>query len=70
MANVSIARRYARALIDVGAESKKLDAFGEQLERFASALSASKALSEVMSQYERDFGPEKRAHLVLELSHT
>lgn len=30
--NVSIARRYARALIDVAAEAQKLDRFGEQLE--------------------------------------
>ena len=30
----------------------------------------SHALSEVISQYERDFGPDQRAHLVLELSHT
>lgn len=49
MANVSIARRYARALIDVGAESNKLDAFGEQLDRFVAALHASKELSDVMS---------------------
>lgn len=48
MANVSIARRYARALIDVGAETKKLDAFGEQLFAFAAALQSSRELNDVM----------------------
>lgn len=48
MANVSIARRYARALIDVGAESNTLDRIGEQLEGFVSALRTSRELNDVM----------------------
>ncbi len=48
MANVSIARRYARALIDVAAEGNKLDRFGEQLQTFVSALQQSRELNDVM----------------------
>ncbi len=48
MANVSIARRYARALIDVAAQAGKLDPFGEQVTSFARALSSSPELQEVM----------------------
>ncbi len=48
MANVSIARRYARALIDVAAEGNKLDRFGEQLQSFVSALQQSRELNDVM----------------------
>lgn len=48
MANVSIARRYARALIDVGASSNKLDKFSEQLEGFVQALQVSRELNDVM----------------------
>lgn len=49
MANVSIARRYARALIDVGAETNKLDRYGEELSRFAAVLESNKELADVMS---------------------
>ncbi len=48
MANVSIARRYARALIDVGVEANKLDRFGDQLHAFAAVLQGSRELSDVM----------------------
>lgn len=48
MANVSIARRYARALIDVAAESNSLDRVGEQLETFIGALRASRELNDLM----------------------
>jgi F-type H+-transporting ATPase subunit delta len=49
MANVSIARRYARALIDVASAANKLDRFGEQLQAFVTALSQSRELHEVMT---------------------
>ena len=49
MANVSIARRYARALIDVGAETQKLDRYGEELARFTAILESNKELADVMS---------------------
>lgn len=48
MANVSIARRYARALIDVATAAHKLDRFGEQLHALVRVLSAHQGLSEVM----------------------
>jgi F-type H+-transporting ATPase subunit delta len=48
MANVSIARRYARALIDVAAESNKLDQVGEQLRSFVEALSSSTELNDLL----------------------
>lgn len=48
MANVSIARRYARALIDVGAESNSLDRFGRQLSSLAQTMGNSAELTEVM----------------------
>lgn len=48
MANVSIARRYARALIDVAAEANTLDRVGEQLEAFVAALHTSRELNDLM----------------------
>jgi F-type H+-transporting ATPase subunit delta len=48
MANVSIARRYARALLDVGAEADKLDLFSEQLAAFTTALQGSAELADLM----------------------
>jgi F-type H+-transporting ATPase subunit delta len=47
-ANVSIARRYARALIDVASSSSTLDAVGTELSALAAAFSANRELSDVM----------------------
>jgi F-type H+-transporting ATPase subunit delta len=47
-ANVSIARRYARALLDVATESQKLDRYGEQLHALVRAIFENEPLSEVM----------------------
>jgi F-type H+-transporting ATPase subunit delta len=47
-ANVSIARRYARALIDVAAESQKVDRGGEQLHTLVRVISGNEGLSDVM----------------------
>lgn len=49
MANVSIARRYARALIDVGAESNSLDRFGRQLSSLAQTVATSPELTDLMA---------------------
>ena len=48
MPNVSIARRYARALIDVATSSHKPDRIGEQLHALVRVLSGHPALNEVM----------------------
>lgn len=48
MANISIARRYARALIDVAHEGNKLDRIGEQLASFVQALQQNAELNAVM----------------------
>jgi F-type H+-transporting ATPase subunit delta len=47
MVNVSIARRYARALLDVAAEGNRTDAVADQLSAFVKALEQSRELSEV-----------------------
>ena len=47
-ANVSIARRYARALIDVASSSNTLDAVGTELSALADALGQSRELHDVM----------------------
>jgi F-type H+-transporting ATPase subunit delta len=47
-ANVSIARRYARALINVASESQKVDRCGEQLHMLVRVISGNEALSDVM----------------------
>lgn len=48
MVNVSIARRYARALLDVAAEAQRTDAVAEQLSSFVSALDNSRELEDVL----------------------
>jgi len=47
-ANVSIARRYARALIDVASSSSTLDAVGTELSALATAFASNRELSDVM----------------------
>lgn len=48
MLNVSIARRYARALLEASAENGSLDAVSQQLESFAKAMQQSADLSDVL----------------------
>src|SRR5690349_9498207 len=47
MANISVARRYAKALLEVAAESNSLDAVTLQLEAFTSALEKNQELREL-----------------------
>ncbi|NMO21947.1 ATP synthase F1 subunit delta [Pyxidicoccus fallax] len=49
MANVSIARRYARALLDVASEAGRTDAVAEQLSAFASIFAKNPELSDVIN---------------------
>lgn len=49
MANVSVARRYARALIDVAAEAHGLDRVGEQLGRLAGLIQQNPELANLLS---------------------
>ena len=48
MVNVSIARRYARALLDVAAEGQRIDAVAEQLNAFVAGLEKSPELADVL----------------------
>jgi F-type H+-transporting ATPase subunit delta len=48
MVNVSIARRYARALLDVTAESQRTDAVATQLDSLVKAFERSPELSDVL----------------------
>jgi F-type H+-transporting ATPase subunit delta len=48
MVNVSIARRYARALLEVAAESKTLEETKEQLASFAQVLQKNQDLADVL----------------------
>ena len=48
MVNVSIARRYARALLDVATEAGRADAVSDQLSAFATVLADNRELSNVL----------------------
>ncbi|RKG99155.1 ATP synthase F1 subunit delta [Corallococcus sp. CA053C] len=48
MVNVSIARRYARAILDVAAEGNRTDLVAEQLNAFADVVGHSPELSDVL----------------------
>lgn len=48
MVNVSIARRYARALLDVASESSQADAVAEQLSTFVAVFEKNRELSDVL----------------------
>jgi F-type H+-transporting ATPase subunit delta len=48
MVNVSIARRYARALLDVASEAGRVDAVAEQLTAFAQSFAKSPELTDVL----------------------
>src|SRR5688572_9433344 len=48
MVNVSIARRYARALLEVASESKTLDEVTRQLSGFAKALQENQELADIL----------------------
>ncbi|MFL5345681.1 MAG: ATP synthase F1 subunit delta [Hyalangium sp.] len=48
MVNVSIARRYARALLDVALEAQRTDAVADQLSSLVKALEQSRELSDVL----------------------
>ena len=48
MVNVSIARRYARALLDVAAEGQRTDAIADQLASLVKAFNQSPELSDVL----------------------
>ena len=48
MANVSIARRYARALLEVSAEAGRLDKTAQQLDAFVKAIQISPDLTDVL----------------------
>ncbi|NBD10318.1 ATP synthase F1 subunit delta [Corallococcus silvisoli] len=48
MVNVSIARRYARAILDVAAEGNRTDVVAEQLNAFADVVGKSPELSDVL----------------------
>ncbi len=62
MVNVSIARRYARALLDVASEGKRTDAVADQLSTLVKAFEQSPELSDVLLNpaYSRD----QRSHVV------
>lgn len=49
MANVSVARRYARALIDVAAEAGALDRVGDQLGRLATLVQQTPELWDLLN---------------------
>lgn len=48
MVNVSIARRYARALLDVATEAGRADAVSEQLSTVARALAQNRELADIL----------------------
>ena len=62
MVNVSIARRYARALLDVATEAGRADAVSEQLSSFSGALASNRELADVL--FNPAFSREQRARVV------
>ncbi|NNC20923.1 F0F1 ATP synthase subunit delta [Corallococcus exiguus] len=62
MVNVSIARRYARAILDVAAEGNRTDAVAEQLNAFAAVVGQSPDLSDVLLN--PAYSRAQRSHVV------
>lgn len=62
MANVSIARRYARALLEVASEASRADAVGEQLSALVTALTQSRELADIF--FNPAFSREQRTRVV------
>jgi F-type H+-transporting ATPase subunit delta len=62
MVNVSIARRYARALLDVATEAARSDAVSEQLSTFSGALAQNRELTDVL--FNPAYSREQRARVV------
>lgn len=62
MVNVSIARRYARALLDVATEAGRADAVSEQLTSFSSAVGQNRELADVL--FNPAYSREQRARVV------
>ncbi|HYO56876.1 ATP synthase F1 subunit delta [Archangium sp.] len=62
MVNVSIARRYARALLDVATESGRADAVSEQLSTFSSAFAQNRELADIL--FNPAYTREQRARVV------
>jgi F-type H+-transporting ATPase subunit delta len=62
MVNVSIARRYARALLDVATEAGRADAVSEQLSTFSSALASNRELTDVL--FNPAYSREQRTRVV------
>src|SRR3954453_11522218 len=65
MVNVSVARRYARALLELASETSRLDAVGEQLASLSAAMTAHPSLGAVM----RDpaYSREQRQNVVTQV---
>jgi F-type H+-transporting ATPase subunit delta len=62
MVNVSIARRYARALLDVATEAGRADAVSEQLSSFSGSIAQSRELEDVL--FNPAYSREQRARVV------
>jgi F-type H+-transporting ATPase subunit delta len=62
MVNVSIARRYARALLDVASEVGSADAVAEQLTAFADVFTKNAELSDVL--HNPAYSASQRLHVV------
>ena len=62
MVNVSIARRYARALLDVATEAGRADAVSEQLSTFSGSIAQSRELADVL--FNPAYSREQRTRVV------
>lgn len=54
MANIALARRYARALLEVATEENSVDVVGERLQELSAALAQSPELTSVLSSPSHD----------------
>jgi F-type H+-transporting ATPase subunit delta len=64
----SVARRYAKALLSLGAEDGRFEAYAEELQKVAQAFAASAELRDVAAN--PAYGREQRHGVVAELSRT
>ena len=68
MSSSAISKRYARALVDLGAEQKMVEQYGEELAKVSSAFAAQSALRLILES--PTFPQEKKTAILSDLIET
>ncbi|HEY7745301.1 MAG TPA: ATP synthase F1 subunit delta [Desulfuromonadales bacterium] len=66
MSSSAISRRYAKALVDLGAEQKMVERYGDELARVSSAFAAESALRLILES--PTFPAEKKTAILVDLT--